>query len=124
MSIHMDSEAVNTLADDLAKVRSRVEPEVGKVVFKAASNIKRDWRANVGATAGRVRAYRYAIGHDASTSSLTATIEAQGPQAAFAAILEYGTATSPPHNDAKRALDKEAPKFEKYVLKAAQDVFK
>ena len=121
----VDASQVTALAHDFGLATYAIHTEARKVVFKGAMNVKRGWDRNVRSSAGRV-ASRYAgsIGFTLSDGDLTAEIEAQGGGAGFGAILEYGTATSPPHNDAKNALDAEAPKFERALERVAADVLK
>ena len=125
MSFSVDSSEVSQLAADIAAGQRKTETEMRRVVFRGAMNVKRDWRSNVSATAGRrARAYAGSIGFDLDNGDVTATVEAKGGGSTFGAILEYGTATSPPHNDAKRALDKEQPNFVKAVEKVAREFLK
>lgn len=122
--MNVDTSQLDKLADDLARAGDKIEKDARAVVFKGAMNVKASWKSNA-ADASRV-GYRLgnAIGFDLEDGGLTAKIEAQGSGAEFGAILEYGTATSPPYNLAKRALDKEDPKFERAMRKIARDVFK
>lgn len=123
--ISIDASAVQALARDFGLVSRELDDAVRKVVFKGAMNVKRDWQSNARASGGRVGSqYAGSIQFDSKDSGHTAEVEAKGAGAQYGAILEYGTATSPPHNDAKRAIDKEAPKFEKALEKVAQDVLK
>lgn len=102
--------------------------EVEKVVKRGAMNIKRDWRDNAKASSGQhARAYPYSISFDGpdrvGTREIVAVIgpDKDKSQGALGNLLEYGDggAKNPPHNDGKRAADKEQDRFANAILKTA-----
>jgi hypothetical protein len=120
---------MSDLLADLQRAGSEVmRREVEAVVKRGAMNIKRDWRDNAKATSGsHARAYPYSISFDGpdrvGMNEIVAVIgpDKDKPQGALGNLLEYGDggARNPPHNDGKRAADKERDKFANAILKTA-----
>jgi hypothetical protein len=114
---------------DLKRAGSEVMVrEVEAVVKRGAMNIKRDWRDNAKATSGsHARAYPFSISFDGpdrvGANEIVAVIgpDKDKPQGALGNLLEYGDggAKNPPHNDGKRAADKEQDRFANAILKTA-----
>jgi hypothetical protein len=123
----MTDMTVDSLAAQLRRAGSEaLTREVEAVVKRGAVNVKKDWRANAKETAGSAaRVYPYSITFDGPTRLPGHRIEAEiGPdkgkrQGALGNLLEYGSVNNPPHNDGKRAADKEQDKFAEAVLKTA-----
>lgn len=124
MSVTVDVSQVNNLARNLSLVGRELDDKVSKVVYRGGMNIKREWAANARAVGHIGSRLAGSLNVDVQDGGRAAEIEALGGGAAFGAIIEYGTATSPPRDCAKRALDKEAPRFEKALEKVAADVLK
>lgn len=122
----IDTTQLAGLARDLQDAASEVRGDVAKVVKKGATNVKRDWRANAQASAGRHAAqYPSTINYDIKDNGLTAEVgpEKRG-QGNFGAFLEYGSVNNPPHNDGKRAIDAEQPRFEKEIANLIDKVLR
>ncbi len=123
------SDDVTTLAEQLRRAGSEaLVREVEAVVKKGAVNIKRDWRKNAKESAGRAApVYPYSITFDGPVRLPGHRIEAEigpdkdKPQGALGNLIEYGAPrqNTAPHNDGKRAADKEQDKFAEAVLKTA-----
>lgn len=123
------SGTMSDLYADLQRAGSEVmRREVEAVVKRGAMNVKRDWRDNAKATSGsHARAYPYSISFDGpervGTNEIVAVIgpDKDKPQGALGNLLEYGDggAKNPPHNDGKRAADKEQDRFANAILKTA-----
>lgn len=101
--------------------------DVERVVKRAAVNVKKDWRANARVSVGnKAGAYPFSITFDGPTRR-GHTVEAEvGPdkdkrQGALGNLIEYGAPAqnTAPHNDGKRAADKELPAFERNITNAA-----
>lgn len=79
--------------------------------------MKRDWRANAAATAGRhARLYPLSISYDITVRPGHGVSAVIGPdknrmQGPLGNLLEFGSAKNPPHNDGGRALLAEQPRF-------------
>lgn len=120
---------LNDLITDIQRAGSEaMVREVEAVVKRGAMNIKRDWRDNAKATSGQhARAYPFSISFDGpervGTHEIVAVIgpDKDKPQGALGNLLEYGDggAKNPPHNDGKRAADKEQDRFANAILKTA-----
>lgn len=123
------SDSLEALTADLRRAGSEaMKREVEGVVKRGAMNIKRDWRDNAKATSGsHARAYPYSISFDGpdrvGANEIVAVIgpDKDKPQGALGNLLEYGDggAKNPPHNDGKRAADKEQDRFANAILKTA-----
>lgn len=113
------------LKSDIDRETHAIVSKTGAVVKKGAMNVKTDWRSNAAASSGRhARKYPATIDFD-----MKGELEAEiGPrkygQGNLGHLLEYGTATSGPHNDGKRAADKEEPKFAKELDKLSDRILK
>jgi len=121
----LDTSELDALQRDILKAANTIDNRAAKVVKKGAVNIKRDWRANAAARGSRhARAYPFSISFD-----MKAKTEAEvGPEASASSqgflgyVLEYGGVHSPPHNDGKRAADKELPAFEREMGKLGEKI--
>jgi hypothetical protein len=113
-----DFHELTRLKADIEREAHQIVSETGAVVKKGAMNVKTDWRSNAAASSGRhARLYPATIDFDMK-SDLEAEIGPQKRgQGNLGHLLEYGTATSGPHDDGKRAADKEEPRFEKELEK-------
>jgi hypothetical protein len=99
------------------------------VVSKGAVNVKRDWRANARASAGRHAPYYPAsIGYDLSRipGGATAVVgpDKERKQGALGNLLEYGSVKNPPHNDGGRALAAEEPRMVAAVEAAVEQLMR
>lgn len=113
-----DMSDVRALERHLARVAAQAERDTRAVLMRGAVNIKRDWRSNAAATAGKhAKLYPRSIGFDGvrqvgPVSFVDIGPDKAGPQGALGNLLEYGSSKNPPHRDGGRALDAEAPRFE------------
>jgi len=120
---------LRSLAHDIREAPKKAQVEAVGVVRKGALDVKNAWRDNAKATADQhAKAYPYSISFDMILgAALVGHIEAViGPdksknQGPLGNLLEFGSPTSPPHNDGGRALDAEAPQFEAALAKVALD---
>lgn len=117
-----DVSGLEALAADLARAGAEVDARARQVVARGALNIKTDWRTNAAATAGaHARLYPGSITYDEPTVVPGVGVHTKvgpdkdRPQGPLGNLLEFGSATSPPHNDGGRALAAEAPRFEAAV---------
>ncbi|MEU1421475.1 hypothetical protein [Kitasatospora sp. NPDC005751] len=112
-----DISGLEALVADLARAGAEADRHARQVVSKGALNIKNGWRDNARSSSGRYAPhYSGTIGYDLTTASGAGTGAVIGPdkgglQGPLGAILEYGSAHSPPHNDGGRALLAEEPRF-------------
>ncbi|WP_405019553.1 hypothetical protein OHV05_24455 [Kitasatospora sp. NBC_00070] len=112
-----DTSELGILSARIARAGAEIEREAAAVVARGALNIKNDWRANARQTAGRhARIYPASIGYDLHPlpgGGARAVIgpDKDLPQGPLGNILEYGSASSPPHNDGGRAFLAEEPRF-------------
>jgi len=116
--VSADVSGLEALAADLAHAAAEVDDRCRQVVARGALNVKRDWRANATASAGRhARLYPRSIGYDDPVTvpgvgtSVVIGPDKAGPQGPLGNLLEYGSVHSPPHNDGGRALLNEEPRF-------------
>ncbi|MFR0351789.1 hypothetical protein [Streptomyces sediminimaris] len=112
----VDVSQIQRLSRDLYRAGAHVEPRVRAVVERGAVNVKRDWRANAAASAGRhARLYPGSISYDTRHYPGGAIAEIgpdkNKPQGALGNLLEYGSSKNPPHMDGARAIAAEAPRF-------------
>lgn len=114
----IDLTELEALAEAIAASSAVVEREGAAIVKRGAQNIKTGWQANARASAGaHARLYPSTINYDVTEGP--GVVEAEiGPdrskkqqQASYGAILEFGSAHNPPHNDGGRALEDEEPRF-------------
>lgn len=127
----MADESLDSLAALFRRAGSEaITRQVEAVVKKAAVNIKKDWRENAKASVGnKAGAYPFSITFDGPTRN-GHTVEAEiGPdkdkkQGALGNLIEYGAPAqnTAPHNDGKRAADKELPNFERNLANAAASI--
>ena len=120
----VDASDLNRLSADLGKISGATSKALFGVFEKGADDLRDEWRRNARETSGKAAA-RYPSTITARRNLALGGIEFEvGPdarvnkQANLGAILEYGTATNPPHLDGQRAADATAPKLEKAVGKA------
>ncbi|MFB7671677.1 hypothetical protein ACFC26_09690 [Kitasatospora purpeofusca] len=112
-----DVRALEALAAELARAGPEAEQRGRQVVSRGALNIKRDWQQNARASSGRYAPhYPGTIGYDLVSvpgggSGAVIGPDKGGTQGPLGAILEYGSAHSPPHNDGGRSLLAEEPRF-------------
>lgn len=116
-----DMSEVNALAEELVKSDAKVREEGRRVVKRGAMNVKRSARNSIVGSAGMGHPKRYpaSIDFDLDDSGLAAEI---GPrlgkkQAFLGKILEYGSATSPPHPHMNPAADEEEPRMQDAVAR-------
>ncbi|MFR9796631.1 hypothetical protein ACL02U_12105 [Streptomyces sp. MS06] len=119
----VDVSQVQRLSRDLYRAGPQVQVRVRAVVERGAVNVKRDWRANAAASAGRhARLYPASISYDMRhfTGGAIAEIgpDKGRPQGALGNLLEYGSSKNPPHMDGARAITAEAPRFEEQIAAA------
>ena len=116
-----DMSEVNALAEELVQSDAKVREEGKRVVKRGAMKVKRNSRSSIRASVGRRHPKWYAssIDFDLDDSGLAAEI---GPklgkkQAFLGKILEYGSATSPPHPHMNPAADEEEPRMQDAVAR-------
>lgn len=117
------------LAHDLTEAPRRMQRASVGIVEHAAVNVKNGWRDNAEQSAGEhARQYPASIGYDLSLGAALAGFVAADvgpdkdrPQGALGNVLEFGSPTSPPHNDGGRAAAAEAPNLERALAGAALD---
>lgn len=121
------ADELRALEHDLRDAADEVTDGAYGVVKKAAVNVKRDWRRNARHSSGtHARAYPFSITFDISQPGLDHVTAVVGPdhakkQGELGVILEFGSPTSPPHNDGGRAMREEEPRFEKALRALAED---
>lgn len=115
--------------DFAAKLETDVKvmrDELPRIVKRGAVNIKRDAQRDIATQVGRGHAKHYArsITFDLEDGGHRAEIGPQigRTQAFLGKILEFGTATSPPHPHMVPALEQELPRFQKAVQEAAERI--
>jgi hypothetical protein len=116
-----DISELRALARDFQVAGVKAGAGVYAVVKRGALNVKNDWQKNARSSSGRhARLYPSSISFDMKVgSALRGAVEAEigpdkgRPQGALGNLLEYGSTHNPPHNDGGRALESEAPRFEK-----------
>ena len=114
-----DMSEVNELAQELVKSEAKVRDEGKRIVKRGAMNVKRTARQMILASAGsrHPKWYPSSIDFDLDDDGLVAEV---GPrlgkkQAFLGKILEYGTATNPPHPHMNPAADEEEPRMQDAV---------
>lgn len=110
------------LIRDLNAAAREARPTAADVVKRGAVNIKREWRANARASAGKHgRRYPSAVSFELNRTTAMGAVATIGPELGAQGslgFLETGSVNNPPHNDGKRALDAELPRFEEELTKA------
>lgn len=112
------------LSADLGRVPARAVPEVSRVLKKAAQNVKDDTKANISSHPSW-RHLSSTVSYDmiglSGAAGLSAEVgyERRG-QGKLAGIYEFGSARRGPHPTLEPALEREAPKFESEMGKAAE----
>jgi len=111
-----------TLAAALLEAAAKAVAETRVIVQVGAQHIKTEWRDNALRSAPTQNAGApYAITYDTTVgkTSVDAQIgyDKNRPGGALGNLLEFGGGGdhSPPHRDGGRALDNEAPRFEKAI---------
>jgi len=117
-----DMSEVNALAEELVQSDAKVREEGKRVVKRGAMNVKRSARNAIVGSAGmgHPKWYPTSIDFDLDDSGLAAEIgprEGVGKQGFLGKILEYGTATSPPHPHMNPAADEEEPRMQDAVAR-------
>lgn len=114
-----DMSEVNALAEELVQSNAKVREEGKRIVKRGAMNVKRTARSAIVGSVGRRHPKWYAssIDFDLDENGLAAEI---GPklgkkQAFLGKVLEYGSATSPPHPHMNPAADEEEPRMQDAV---------
>lgn len=108
---------LDELAADLQAAASRAEPDIDKVLKKAANNIKKDWRAAVRGDR-RLHLFPNSITYDKKGDGWEIGPDRNLPQGKVGNIIEYGSVYHAPGNEGKTALDAEAPQLEDYIMAA------
>lgn len=115
----------NSLAADMLKAAAAAPAAAAAVVKKGANNVKKDAADNVRQSAPKhARLAAAAISYDnpeVTPYRVSAEIgyDKDKPQGSLGNLLEYGSRNNPAHRDLGRALDKEAPGFEKFLTDIA-----
>jgi hypothetical protein len=116
VKVTFDTHELTALIDDMeAAAAAATAPVVGKVVEKAALNIKNDARRRAGGLA-HAPAYPRSITYDAVRVTRTGAATEVGPdkdkrQGALGNILEYGTRKNAPIPHLAPAAEAEEPRF-------------
>lgn len=118
---------LRSLTHDLTEAPAKMQREALGIVEHGAVNVKQGWADNARQSSGvYAPAYPSSISYDISlAAALAGAVEARiGPdksrrQGALGNLLEFGSVNNPPHNDGGRALNKEAPNFERAISEAA-----
>lgn len=114
-----------TMAADLLAAGAKAVVGTRAIVQKGALNVKKQAKANVQRTAPVQNAYAHeAITYDTAFAATTVEAEIGYDKAKrggdLGNLLEYGSDNNPPHRDLGRALDAEAPRFEKAITTMAE----
>ena len=114
MSISMDMIGGRELEAALGVVSATVTVAAREVVERGGLNVKKAWAENARGTAGAAaRHYPGSISYDMHGLEVEVGPDKGRTQGPLGNLLEYGSAHNPPHWDGQRALDDEAPRFEK-----------
>lgn len=116
--IRVQAEGFNELSRVLADASSQAPEEAKKIAGKGALNIKTDWRRRWSGLA-HAPALPYAITYDVRASGTYVEAEI-GPdkakrQGALGNLLEFGSIKNAPRPGGSPALDREGPRFVKYL---------
>ena len=114
MTVSMDVLGGRELAATLGVVSGAVTVAARGVVERGGLGVKRAWAENARSTAGAAaRHYPDSISYDMRGLEVEVGPDKGKTQGPLGNLLEYGSSHNPPHWDGQRALDDEAPKFEK-----------
>ena len=116
MSMDIQLEGFEALAEQLDQAGDRVAKDLYPVVKKAAQNIKTVWRRKAKRTgAAHGKLYWLAIDYDIARlgDRIDAVIgpQSEKPQGGMGRGFEYGSIHTAPHPDGEAAVEAEAPKF-------------
>ncbi len=117
MSMHIDLDGLDALADDFDRAGDRVADELEPIVKRALQNIKADWRRRARRSAGRHgKLYPLAIDYDIARlgDRIDGEVGPQAgkPQGGMGRGFEYGSIHTAPKPDGDAALREEEPKFQ------------
>lgn len=117
------SSDLDALAATFCRAATDAPRVAAPVIKRAAVNIKKQWRNNAKESAGKhAKAYPWTVTFDDVQVGLTGASTEIGPesrgQGNLGHLLEYGSATSAPHNDGGRALDGELPNLAGFLTAA------
>lgn len=115
MGVSVDVSQVERFAADLGDLDHRLVPEVQKVVFKAAMNVKDDARSRV-SDHPSWRRLSASLNFDIRGLSAEIGYDDAG-QGELAGIAEFGSARHAPHPALIPAAEAEAPRFESALAK-------
>lgn len=122
MRVTVSTEGVKELAADLEAVPAKVQPEIAKVVKRGAVNVKKDMQRDA-RSGGYTKHFARSINFDMVTPTFAEIGPDKGKiQGALGNILYFGTSNNAPKLDLEAPLYREAPKFEKALGDAAEDV--
>ncbi|MFG3340534.1 hypothetical protein [Glycomyces sp. NPDC048151] len=123
--IDIDDSEIRAYITELGRLPKDLHDEVVKVGEKAALNIKKDWarawsgHAHIPALPGAVNYDRRIRGNEIEWEIGPDKSRPQGP---LGNIIEFGTVNNPPIPGGLPALDREAPRLERYLGDAVEDV--
>ena len=114
MTVSMDVVGAHELVASLGRVSATITVATRAVVERGGFNIKKAWAENARASSG-VHAPHYpaSISYDMHGLLVEVGPDKGRTQGPLGNLLEYGSTNSPPHWDGQRAMDDEAPKFER-----------
>ena len=114
MTVSMDVVGAREVAASLGVVSGAVTLGARAVVERGALNVKQKWAENARGSAG-VHAPHYpdSISYDMRGLDVEVGPDKGAAQGPLGNLLEYGSSKNPPHWDGQRALDDEAPRFER-----------
>jgi hypothetical protein len=123
--IDIDDSEIRAYIAELDRLPKELHDEVVKVGEKAALNIKKDW-ARAWSGHSYIGPLSRAVSYDRKFSGSEVEWEI-GPdkdraQGALGNVIEYGTVKNPPIPGGLPALDREAPRLERYLGDAVEDV--
>lgn len=121
----IDDAELRAYIAELGRLPKDLHDEVVKVGEKAALNIKKDW-AQAWAGHSYIGPLSRAVNYDRKFTAGAVEWEI-GPdkgraQGALGNIIEFGTVNNPPIPGGLPALDREAPRLERYLGDAVEDV--
>lgn len=116
----IDASDLTALSRDFGKIGAGATAALFDTFKEGATDLRDQWRENARQTAGKhAKHYPDTITVKPRVGLNIEFEVAPDPrinrQAYLSEILEYGTATNPPHLDATRAIESEGPKLEKAV---------
>jgi hypothetical protein len=127
-AVNLNMAAVKALADDLGRIRGRLEPAMRSVTSRGALNIKNAAKAAILAqtTHKYVKQYPNSITYSILQSSGTKVWAEIGPdkdkpQGALGNLLEFGSPSSTPLPHLVPAWEAEAEPYEQFMATAAEN---